>query len=206
MVSEGGLISMIIRVVSHQDCLSSEWSFIWVVSSVWSSEWSLIRIVFHQNGLSSGCSHQGDLISTIIRVVSHQDWLLWECHLFGFSHQDGISGWSQSMITTAVSHQGGLWLGMVSHQSDLRVVFHLGVFIRMVFHQLTVTPWYHHMNLEEAVANNCSLGKIVYIHMSLSFCCLEIVGNIFACRDWACREDHHTLTPLAAVLLKTKTR
>ena len=130
--------------------------------------WSLIRIFFHQSGLSSGCSHQGGLWGWS-HQYDHQSGLssgltfMRVSFIWGFS-SGWYLGWSQSMITTAVSHQGGLWLGMVSHQSDLRVVFHLGVFIRMVFHQLTVMPWYHHMNLEDAVANNCSLGGKVYIY------------------------------------------
>ena len=74
-------------MVSHQDSISSGWSFGRVVSHEGgrSSWWCLIRLVCHQVGLSSGWS--------LIRVVSHQGGL--------------SSGWSINTIRV-VAHQGGL--------------------------------------------------------------------------------------------------
>ena len=130
-------------MVSYQGGLSSGWSLIWVVSqnqgglslglslrvvshqvSI-SSEWFLIRVVYHQGG-PGWC---------LISVISHQ------C----VSYQGGLllgwcglsSGWSLKIMVVSqgvfssglylirvVSHQGGFSSGrslirVVSHQSDL---------------------------------------------------------------------------------------
>ena len=91
------LMISLLRMVFHQGGLSSGWSFI---------VWSLIMMVFHQGGL--------------IRVVFH-------CLV---SHHDGLS--SGRSVIRVVSQQGDVWslIRVVSQQGDvwsfIRVVSHYG--------------------------------------------------------------------------------
>ena len=81
--------------------------------------WSLIRIFFHQSGLSSGCSHQDGLLRVVSSVWSSE----WSLIRIVF-HQSGLSsgtGWSHQY-----DHQNGLSSGL----SFIRMVFHLGVLTR----------------------------------------------------------------------------
>ena len=99
-----------IKVVSQQDSLSSRWSLISVVfhqgglsSGRPLTRWSLVRMVFHQSSLSSGWS--------LMKAVPHQGglWRRWSLIRMFFhqvvSHQDGLSsGWS---LIQVVFDQGG---------------------------------------------------------------------------------------------------
>ena len=109
-------------------------------NTVWQEGWSLVRVVYHQGGLSLGwsitkvVSHQGGLSSgwSLIRVVYHQGGLSpgWSiirvvCHQGGLSSGQGdlSSVWS---IIRVVCHQGWSIIRVVCHQgwSFVRVVYH----------------------------------------------------------------------------------
>ena len=117
---------------SHQVGLSSgQWG------------WSLIKVVSHQGGLSSGWS----LISAVsrhsgLRAVSYQDSLSWGQSLIRMvCHQDGLSaGWSLGSLIRMVPYQGGLlseWslIRAVSYQDGLSSGWSL---IRVLFVTVTV--------------------------------------------------------------------